>query len=92
MKLKFTAHWASHITGELEAKTHTYKDWNKLHTQLLTAFRDPNKKEAAQQKLKQLKQETRPVTKFFVEFGEHKFLEGYNDEGYITLLKGNLAP
>ena len=27
MKLKFAAQWVSHITGELEAGTCTYKDW-----------------------------------------------------------------
>ena len=48
MKAKFTAQWASHITGELEAETCTYEDWDTFRTQLLTAFCDPNKKEATQ--------------------------------------------
>ena len=49
-------------------------------TQLLTAFHDPNKKEATQQRLKQLKQGTKPATEFFVEFEENKSLAGYNNE------------
>ena len=48
MKAKFAAQWESHIMGELEAGTHTYEDWDTFRAQLLTAFRDPNKKEAAQ--------------------------------------------
>ena len=60
--------------------------------QLLAAFRDPNKKEVAQQKLEQLKQGIRPVAEFFIEFEEHKSLAGHNDEGSITLLKRDLAP
>ena len=79
------------ITGELEAGTHTYKDWNEFCTQFFTAFRDPNK-EAAQQKLARLKERIRPVAEFFVEFEEYKSLADYNDEGYIVLLKRNLAP
>ena len=55
MKLKFTVQWASHIMGELEAGNCTYKDWNKFHMQLPVAFRAPNKKEVAQQKLEQLR-------------------------------------
>ena len=54
------------------------------------AVRDPNKKEAAQQKLEQLKQGMRPVAELFIK--EYKSPEGYNDEGYIALLKRNLAP
>ena len=53
----------------------------------MTAFHDPNKKEAAQQRLDQLKQGTRLAAEFFMEFEEHKSLAGYNDEGYIALLK-----
>ena len=60
-------------------------------TQLLTAFHDPNKKEATQRRLEQLKQGTKPATEFFVEFEENKSLAGYNNEGYITLLKRNLS-
>ena len=92
MKLKFAAQWASHITGELEAGTCTYNDWNEFHMQLLAAFRDPNKKETAQQKLEQLKQGIRSVAEFFIEFEEYNFLAGYNDKVYIALLKRNLAP
>ena len=84
MKLKFAAQSAGHITGELEAGTHTYKDWNEFCIQLLMAFRDPNKKEVAQQKLEQLKQGIRPVAEFFVEFEEYKSLGGYNHAGYIA--------
>jgi hypothetical protein len=91
MKAKFAAQWASRITGELEAGTRTYKDWDTFRTQLLTAFRDPNKKEAAQRRLEQLKQGTKPAAEFFVEFEENKSLAGYNDEGYIALLKRNLS-
>ena len=39
-----------------------------------------------------MKQRIRPVAVFFVEFEEYKSLAGYNDEGYIALLKRNLAP
>jgi Retrotransposon gag protein len=92
MKAKFAARWASHIIGELEAGTRTYKDWNEFRTQLLMAFKDPNKKEAAQWRLEQLKQGTRPATEFFVEFEELKSLAKYNDERYIALLKRNLSP
>ena len=92
MKLKFKAQWESCITGELEAGTHTYNDLNEFCMQLLVAFRDPDKKEVAQQKLEQLKQGIRPVAEFFVEFEEYKSLAGYNDKGYIALLKRNLAP
>ena len=91
MKAKFVAQWASHITGELEARTHTYEDWDTFWTQLLAPFHDPNKKEAAQQRLEQLKQGTKPAAEFFVEFEENKSLAGYKDEGYIALLKRNLS-
>ena len=91
MKAKFAAQWASRIMGELEAGTHTYEDWDTFRAQLLTAFRDLNKKEAAQRRLDQLKQGTRLAAEFFVEFEEHKSLAGYNDEGYIALLKRNLS-
>ena len=91
MKAKFAAQWASHITGELEAGTLSYVDWDTFRTQLITTFHDLNKKEAAQRKLKQLRQGTRPAAEFFVEFEEHKSLAEYNDEGYIVLLKKNLS-
>jgi hypothetical protein len=91
MKAKFAAQWASRITGELESGTRHYEEWEEFRTQLLAAFRDPNKKEAAQQKLDGLKQGTRPAAEFFVEFEEYKTLAGYNDEGYIALLKKNLS-
>ena len=68
MKFKFATQWASHIMRELEAGTWTYKDWNEFHAQSLTAFRDPNKKEAVQQKLEQLKQRISLVAEFFIEF------------------------
>ena len=92
VKLKFTAQWKSCITGGLKARTCIYNDWNEFCIQLLAAFRDPNKKEVAQQKLELLKQGIRLVAEFFVEFEEHKSLAGYNDEGYIVLLKRNLGP
>ena len=57
---------------------------------LTVAFHNPNKNEAAQQKLEQLKQGIKLATEFFVEFEEHKSLAGYNDKGYIALLKQNL--
>ena len=60
--------------------------------QLITAFKDPNKKQAVQQKLEQLKQGIQPATEFFVESEEYKATAGYNEEGYISLLKCNLSP
>ena len=56
MKLKFAAQWASCVTSELENGTRYYASWEEFRAQLITAFKDPNKKEAAQQKLEQLKQ------------------------------------
>jgi Retrotransposon gag protein/Zinc knuckle len=92
MKLKFAAQWASRVTSELENGTRYYTSWEEFRAQLIMAFKDPNKKEAAQQKLEQLKQGIRPAAEFFVEFEEYKATAGYNEEGYISLLKRNLSP
>ena len=56
MKLKFAAQWASHVTSKLENGTGYYASWEEFRVQLIAAFKDPNKKEAVQQKLEQLKQ------------------------------------
>ena len=92
MKVKFAAQWASHITGELETGTRSYQSWEEFRTELLVTFHDPNKKEMAQRRLEQLRQGGRLATEFFVEFEEHRSQAGYNDEGYIALLKKNLSP
>ena len=55
MKLKFAAQWASRFTSELENRMGYYASWEEFRAQLITAFKD-HKKEAAQQKLEQLKQ------------------------------------
>src|SRR3979490_2446355 len=92
MKAKFAAQWASRITGELEAWKFSYQSWEEFHTELLVTFHDPNKKEMAQQRLEQLRQGGRLAAEFFVEFEEHQSQAGYNDEGYVALLKKNLSP
>jgi len=92
MKLKFAAQWASCITSELENKTGYYASWEEFRAQLIMAFKDPNKKEEVQQKLERLKQGIRPVAEFFVKFEEYKATAGYNEKGYISLLKRNLSP
>ena len=56
MKLNFSAQWASCLTRKLENGTRYYTSWEEFRAQLVTAFKDLNKKEAAQQKLEQLKQ------------------------------------
>ena len=86
MKFKAAAQWASFVIRELETKTRSYKNWDEFCEQVKVAFRDHNKKDAAQWKLEQLKQGTRSATEFFIEFKECKALARYNDEGYITLL------
>ena len=50
MKLKFSAQWASCVTGELKNRMRYYAIWEEFRAQLITAFKDPNKKEVAQQK------------------------------------------
>ena len=42
--------------------------------------------------MEQLKQGGKPAAEFFVEFEEHRSQAGYNDEGYVALLKKNLSP
>ena len=92
MKEKFAAQWASRITGELEVGARSYQSWEEFRMELLATFHDPNKKEMAQRRLEQLKQGGKPAAEFFVEFEEHRSQAGYNDEGYVALLKKNLSP
>ena len=63
-----------------------------FRAQLIIAFKDPNKKEAAQQTVEQLKQGIQLAAEFFIKFEEYKGSAGYNEEGYISLLKHNLSP
>src|SRR3979490_599022 len=92
MKEKFAAQWGSHSTGELEVGACSYQSWEEFRMELLATFHDPNKKETAQQRLEQLKQGGKLAAEFFVEFEEHRSQAGYNDEGYVALLKKNLSP
>ena len=86
MKFKAVAQWASFVIGELETKTRSYKNWDEFCEQVKVAFRDHNKKDAAQWKLEQLKQGTRLAAEFFIEFEECKALAGYNDEGFMKCI------
>src|SRR3979490_1049947 len=92
MKDRLAAQWASRMRGELEVGEHSHENWEAFSVALLATFHDPNKKETAQLRLEQLKQGGKPAAEFFVEFEEHRSQAGYNDEGYVPLLKKNLSP
>ena len=50
----------------------SYKSWDEFHEQIQVAFKDPNKKDATQQKLEQPKQGMMLATEFFIDFEECK--------------------
>ena len=56
------------VTGELKNGMRYYASWEEFRAQLITALKDPKMKEAAQQKLEQLKQGIQPAGEFFIEF------------------------
>jgi len=90
MKSKFALQWATRVIGELENGTVAFASWAEFHSSLSAAFMSANKKEQAQRKLELLRQNNRAAEEYFVEFEEYKAVAGYNDEGYVALLKRNL--